>query len=109
MRGDRYLIQLIVSILLFFVMFFGLAFILNMLLRKTWLMSFLYPIVVIMIVDDLPTTAYFTNPGSSFSTAYTKLMNITPVDIIVLSSGLAGTIIAGVVIKILRRNGYQMF
>ncbi|OZU88852.1 hypothetical protein CIL03_09680 [Virgibacillus indicus] len=103
------MIQLVVSILLYFVIFFGIAFILNMLLRRTWLMSFIYPIIVIMIIDDLSTLEYFKNPGDSFSIAFTKLTEITPVDITILLSGLAGTIVSGIVIKILRKSGYQMF
>lgn len=104
-----HMIQLIVSILLFFVIFFGLAFILNMLLRRTWLMSIIYPFIVLMIVDNLSTAAYFKNPGASFATAFRNLMNITPVDIIILLAGFAGTIVSGFVIKFLRKSGYQMF
>ncbi|WP_284141491.1 MULTISPECIES: YuiB family protein [unclassified Virgibacillus] len=103
------LIQIFVSTILFFVIFFGIAFILNMLLRRTWLMTFLYPIIVLIIVDDMSTTAYFKAPGEAFSTAFSALMRITPVDIIILSAGLIGTIVSGIVIKILRKNGYQMF
>lgn len=109
MEGDTLVIQLIVSILLFFVIFFGLAFILNMLLRRTWLMAFIYPFIVIMIVDNISTLEYFKDPAASFSTAFTNLMHITPVDIIILLAGFAGTIVSGFVIKFLRKNGYQMF
>ncbi|WP_404456403.1 YuiB family protein [Virgibacillus necropolis] len=97
------------SILLYLVIFFGLAFILNMLLRKTWLMACIYPFIVLMIVDDISTGAYFTDLTESFSIAFTKLMEITPVDIMILSSGFIGTIISGIVIKLLRKSGYQMF
>lgn len=103
------MIQLVVSMLLFFVMFFGLSFILNMLLRKTWFMSFVYPIIVLLIVDDISTLEYFKNPVKSFSTAFSNLVQITPVDIIILIAGFIGTIVSGIVIKILRRSGYQMF
>ncbi|ASN04884.1 YuiB family protein [Virgibacillus necropolis] len=103
------MVQLIMSILLFLVIFFGLAFILNMLLRRTWLMACLYPFIVLIIVDDLSTVAYFTDLTGSFSIAFTKLMEITPVDIIILSSGFIGTIVSGIVIKLLRKSGYQMF
>ncbi|GGB36699.1 hypothetical protein F3157_03250 [Virgibacillus dakarensis] len=103
------MIQFVVSILLFFVIFFGIAFILNMLLRRTWLMSFIYPIIVLIIVDDIPTTNYFKDPGASFQTAFTNLVHITPVDITILAAGLVGTIVSGFVIKFLRKSGYQMF
>ena len=122
-------IQLFVSVILYFVIFFGIAFILNMLLRKTCLMTFLYPIVMLLTVDnislkqfddvnldhpllileDMSLLTYFTNPIKAFYTVFIKLLHITPIDIIILSSGLAGTIVSGIVIKILRRNGYQMF
>ncbi|WP_461177140.1 YuiB family protein [Virgibacillus ainsalahensis] len=97
------------SILLYFVIFFGIAFILNMLLRTKWLMAFLYPIIVVMIVDNISTVQYFTNPGDAFSTAISRFTSITPVDIAILLSGFVGTIVSGIVIKILRKNGYQMF
>ena|SRR5690625_2461368 len=108
-RGVTALIQLFVSVLLYFVIFFGIAFILNMLLRTTWLMAFLYPIVVLLIVDDLPVSAYFTSPVSSVQEAFSRILQITPVDWIILASGLAGAIVSGIVIKLLRRSGYRMF
>src|SRR5690625_5655082 len=100
-----------------------------MLLRRTWLMSFLYLIVMLLTIDnisvkqfddvnynhpllimeDMYILSYFTNPIKAFYTVFIKLLHITPVDIIILSSGLAGTIVSGIVIKILRKNGYQMF
>ncbi|MUK90021.1 hypothetical protein GMD78_16745 [Ornithinibacillus sp. L9] len=103
------MIQLIVSILLFFVIFFGIAFILNMLLRRTWLMAFIYPIIIIIIVDNIATTDYFTQPGEAFRAAFTKIASLTPVDYTILLAGFAGTIVSGFVIKYLRKNGYQMF
>ncbi|GAB3803551.1 YuiB family protein [Virgibacillus kimchii] len=103
------MIQLFVSVLLYFVIFFGIAFILNMLLRTTWLMAFIYPVVVLLIVDNLPVTAYFTSPLSSFSEAFSRIIEITLVDWVILSSGLAGAIVSGIVIKLLRKSGYQMF
>jgi hypothetical protein len=108
-KGATSLVQLIVSIILYFVIFFGIAFILNMLLRRTWLMACIYPIIVIMIVDGISTAEYFINPGNAFATAYTRLIHVTPVDITILTAGFAGTIVSGIVIKILRKSGYQMF
>jgi len=103
------LVQLIVSVLLYFVIFFGIAFILNMLLRQTWLMAVLYPIVIIIIIDNLSTWEYFTNPGQAFSELGTILANLTIADISILLAGLAGTIVSGLVIKWLRKSGYRMF
>lgn len=103
------MIQLVVSILLYFVIFFGIAFILNMLLRQTWLMAFLYPIIIIMIIDGMPTTAYFKNPGEAFSKLGTEFLQLTAADITILVSGFVGTIVSGIVIRVLRKSGYQMF
>jgi len=103
------LIQFVVSIILFFIIFFGLAFILNMLLRRTWLMAFIYPFIVLMIVDDISTAEYFTAPGESFATAFSGLAEITIADVSILVAGFAGTIVSGFVIKFLRKSGYQMF
>jgi len=103
------LIQLIVSVLLYFVMFFGIAFILNMLLRKTWLMAIVYPFIVILIISEHSFLQFFTGPGAAFADAWSKTLTLTIVDVIILSSGLVGTIVSGVVIKMLRKSGYQMF
>jgi len=80
-----------------------------MLLRRTWLMSFVYPIVVIIIVDKISTIEYIKNPAYAFKTAFTNLINITIVDIIILLAGFAGTVVSGFVIKFLRKSGYQLF
>ena len=102
-------IQIVMSILLYLIIFFGLAFILNMLLRRTWLMACIYPFIVLIIVGDISTGSYFTDFIGSFSIAFARLVEITPVDIIILSSGFIGTIVSGIVIKFLRKSGYQMF
>lgn len=101
--------QLIISVLLFLVLFFGIGFLINMLLRATWVMAVIYPIVVISIVDDVNFLEYITAPVTSFSLLGSKLISLQIADIIVLSSGLLGAIIAGFIIKLLRNNGYQMF
>ncbi|WP_084268647.1 YuiB family protein [Oceanobacillus damuensis] len=103
------MIQLIVSIMLYFVIFFGIAFILNMLLRRTWLMAFLYPFVVIMIIDKMSTWKYFTNTGEAFAQLLSEITSLAAADVIILSSGLIGAIVSGFVIKFLRKSGYQMF
>jgi len=108
-KEEHNLIQLIVSVLLYFVIFFGIAFILNMLLRQTWLMAFVYPIIVILIISDHSFTQFFTQPGNAFPDVMTKVTTLTMVDIVILSSGLLGTIVSGIVIKMLRKTGYQMF
>ncbi|CDQ21302.1 Putative membrane protein [Halobacillus karajensis] len=103
------IVQFIVSMLLFFVLFFGISFLLNMLLRSSWIMSFVYPIIVLFIVDNFTWTHYFSEPGTAFPAVFGRLANLKVVDIVILASGFAGTIVAGIVIKKLRKSGYQMF
>ncbi len=97
------------SVLLFIVMFFGIGFLVNMLLRMTWLMAIVYPIVVVLIVDDVGFTKYFTSPGEAFSRLGDRLMALHAADVIILSGGMVGAILAGIVMIILRRQGYRMF
>jgi hypothetical protein len=101
--------QLIISVLLFIVLFFGIGFLINMLLRATWVMAIVYPIVVIRIVDDIGIFDYIMTPIASFSALGTKLISLQAADIIILLSGLLGAILAGLVNKVLRSRGYQMF
>ncbi|WP_017186775.1 YuiB family protein [Alkalibacillus haloalkaliphilus] len=103
------IIQVFVLSVLFFILFFGIAFILNMLLRSTWVMAVVFPIVVVFIVDDVPFTSYFTQPGEAFPALWDDLISLQAVDMFILLTGFAGTIVSGIVIKILRKNGYQMF
>lgn len=109
MDGNFSLVQLMLSVLIFLVMFFGIGFLLNMLLRMTWLMALVYPIVVILIIDDIEFFDYFTSPVLAFQALGDKLVSLHIADILILSSGLLGAIISGIVIKMLRKNGYQMF
>ncbi|WP_066192583.1 MULTISPECIES: YuiB family protein [Gracilibacillus] len=103
------MIQLFISVLLFFVLFFGISFILNMILRQTWLMAFVFPIIVVLIVDTFSFFTYFTDPGFAFTTLGREFAALGVQDIVILSSGFIGTIVAGFVIRFLRKNGYQMF
>ncbi len=106
---DLLLPQFFISMLLFMILFFGIGFLFNMLLRATWFMVILYPLVVVMIVDDIRFFEYFTKPGSSFQKLGSDLVNLFPSDITILSFGLIGAILAGVAIKMLHVRGYQMF
>lgn len=103
------LVQLTISIILYFVIFFGVAFIINMLIKKSWLMSVLYPFIVILMIDNVSFWEYFTNAGEAFSQLGDKLVGLTTIDIIIFLSGFAGTIVSGFVIKYLRKSGYKMF
>lgn len=95
--------------LLFFVLFYGISFILNMILKMTWLMVGVYPFIVLFIVDGISTAEYFTNTSEAFSTLGERLVNLHIADILMLGSGLVGTILAGMTIRYLRKAGYQMF
>lgn len=84
------LLQFIVSIVLFAVLGFGIAFIINMILRTTWLPVVLGLAVVIGIL------------------IYHQIVP-NSLDIAILSCGLAGTIGGGWTINVLRKKGYRMF
>ncbi|WP_155522711.1 YuiB family protein [Salisediminibacterium selenitireducens] len=101
--------QMIIAILLYFVLFFGIGFILNMLLRASWVMAVIYPVVVLFMVDNQGIGAYFSSPGDAFSDLGSSLVNLPLADMIILSSGMVGALLAGVVIRMLRNRGYQMF
>lgn len=101
--------QVMLSILIFIVMFFGIGFLINMLLRMTWLMAIIYPIVVILIIDNVAWYEYFVKPAYAFSELGASITSLHVVDIVILASGMVGAILSGIVMKILRRMGYQMF
>lgn len=101
--------QLIISMILFFVLFFGIGFLLNMVLRTTWVMAVIYPLIVIFIVDDIRFYEYFTAPASSLSALITSFASLHAVDLLILSCGFIGSVVSGIVIRMLRIRGYQMF
>ncbi len=103
------IVVLIISVVLFFVLFFGIGFILNMLLRMSWIMAIIYPIVAILIIDQVRFIEYFTNSKAAFEDLGYRLSHLATADILILLSGLAGAIASGFTIKLLRKNGYQMF
>ncbi|MFB4163133.1 YuiB family protein [Alteribacillus sp. JSM 102045] len=109
MSGIGSLPQLIISMMLFLLLFFGIGFLLNMILRSTWIMAVVYPLVVIAIIDNVGFIDYILSPASSFSALGNDLISLKLVDILILSSGMVGAIIAGIAIRMLRVRGYQMF
>ncbi|OIK13913.1 Putative membrane protein [Bacillus sp. OV322] len=100
---------LIISVVLFFVLFFGIGFLLNMLFRSSWIMVIIFPIIAIFIVNGAKLIQYFREPGTVFGQMGGKFSALQSADIIILASGLAGAILAGFIIKLLRNKGYQMF
>ncbi|UCZ52532.1 YuiB family protein [Bacillus shivajii] len=101
--------QIIIALVLYLVLFFGIGFILNMLLRSTWTMAVIYPIVIFLIVNDIGISKYFTEPGQAFPAFFSQLLSLKTPDIIILSAGMVGAILSGIAIRMLRDRGYQMF
>ena len=99
----------IVSFVLFFFLFFGLGFILNMLFRKTWIMAVIYPLVSLYFINNLKVSEYFSNPSSSFGSLKERIFSLAAADAVILFGGFAGAILSGIVIRILRSKGYRMF
>ncbi|GGE80241.1 YuiB family protein [Priestia taiwanensis] len=99
----------ILSMVLFFVLFFGIGFLLNMLLRATWVMVIIYPIVALLFISTVELSNYFTNPSDSFVELKQTLVGLASADIIILAAGMGGAIVSGIVIRMLRNRGYQMF
>ncbi|MGG4035472.1 YuiB family protein [Paenibacillus cisolokensis] len=95
------MLQIIVAMLLFFVMMFGIGFILNMLLKTTWFPIYLFVIVL------LPLGIWATwNEDASFVENFTAF---TFVDMLPAIAALVGAYFSGWTIRALRRGGYKMF
>lgn len=75
----------------------------------SWIMAIIYPIVSILIVDEVRFSQYFINSGAAFQELGNRFSNLALADILILSSGMAGAILAGITIKMLRNRGYRMF
>lgn len=103
------LVQLFISMVLFLVLFFGIAFILNMVLKVTWMMVFIYPVIVLLFINETPLGQFFSSPGESFSALWESVTSMLLADYLLFGSGLVGIIIAGASIRYLRKSGYTMF
>ncbi|WP_232696825.1 YuiB family protein [Brevibacillus daliensis] len=86
-------ITAVISLVLFLVLGFGIGFILNMLLRSTWLPLVLGVGIVAYVVISLLMNG--------------KVPQL--IDIVILSAGIAGTVGSGYTIQLLRKKGYRMF
>ncbi|MFD2625146.1 YuiB family protein [Salibacterium salarium] len=109
MTGIGSVPQLIISIMLFLLLFFGIGFLLNMILRSTWIMTICYPVIVILIIDNVGFFDYVLSPVSSFRSLGGDIAGLQIIDALILISGLIGSILAGIAIRMLRNRGYQMF
>lgn len=81
--------QFIISIVLFFVLLFGIGFILNMILKTTWVPLVIYLGIVIYLLIDLQSPQV--------------------ADFVILGAGLIGAGGSGLTIQTLRTKGYRMF
>jgi hypothetical protein len=81
--------QFIISIPLFLFLAFGIGFILNMLLKTTWLPLIIYVLLIAYLMI--------------------RMGKLQFVDYTILSFGLIGAILSGVIVRILRTKGYRMF
>lgn len=94
------LLQLIIVTVLLFVLFFGLGFILNMLMKTTWFPIYGYIALVIGLV------LYW---GWGTGSLASNITEYSFVDYVPAVGGLIGAILSGSTIKYLRTNGYKMF
>ena len=72
-------------------------------------MAVVYPVIVIMIIDNVSFFQYFSTPASSFKALGADFLSLGSADAIILTAGLVGAVFAGVAIRMLRVRGYQMF
>jgi hypothetical protein len=94
------LLQLMIVTVLLFVLFFGLGFILNMLMKTTWFPIYGYILLVIGLV------IYW---GWGTHSLASNLSEYSIADYVPAVGGLIGAALSGWTIKALRDKGYQMF
>lgn len=90
---------LLISMMLFFILFFGIGFLLNMILRATWVMVIVYPIICMLIINKASVWDYFSKPKETFSSFGTSVSHLGHADVFILSTGLVGAALAGIIIK----------
>jgi hypothetical protein len=95
------LLQLFIATVLMFVLFFGIGFILNMLMKTTWFPIYAYIALVIGLL------VYWASTGTG--SLWSNLAGYTYVDYIPGIGGLIGAVLSGSAIKTLRQKGFKMF
>lgn len=96
------IVQTAVATVLFFVMMFGIGFILNMLLKTTWFPMILFFILLIGLVIWSPWDAE-SNPTFDNIGSYTAIFYLP------IIGAMIGAYVSGWAIKALRKGGYKMF
>ncbi len=91
----------LVLMVLFFVMMFGIGFILNMLMKTTWFPAYVFIIII------LPIVVYTLWDHDKGFGAY--LASFGLVDYLTAFAGLCGALLSGWTIQKLRQGGYKMF
>lgn len=94
------MIQVVIATVLMLVLFFGIGFILNMLLKTTWFPVYGYILLIIGLV-------IYWEFGTS--TLASNIAEYSFVEYITAIGGLAGAILSGSAIKTLRVRGFKMF
>ncbi|ASA26485.1 YuiB family protein [Paenibacillus donghaensis] len=95
-------IPVFILTVLFFVMMFGIGFILNMLMKTTWLPAYLFVLVM------MPVVVYSIWDRNAMS-LWEHLAGFQTVDYVTGAAGLAGAVLSGWTIQKLRLGGYKMF
>src|SRR5699024_8312451 len=103
------IVQLLISVLLYFDLFYGISFILNMILKMTWIMAFVYLVIVLWIIGIVSLIDYIASPDESFVILWENIVGISIYVIVILVNGFIGIILAGMTIRYLKKAGYQMF
>lgn len=94
-------IMVIILMLLFFVMMFGIGFILNMLVKTTWLPTGIYIVILLPMM--------FIMLWKRDMSIIDNLLSVGLQGYLTAIAGFAGAYISGITIHYLRRSGYQMF
>lgn len=94
------MVQMIIATVLMLVLFFGLGFILNMLMKTTWFPIYAYIALVIGLI------LYWSLGTGTF---VSNLAEFTYVDYTPGVGGLIGAVLSGTAIKALRQRGFKMF
>ncbi len=72
-------------------------------------MAILSPFVLLLWIDQISIMDYVTNPSASFAHVKERIGSLASADLIILSSGIVGAIVSGIVIQTLRKKDIVCF